>query len=175
MPDIWRCFSTCRRRRLADASLRDGRSTVQGARWKPPARKSSDLRRDQPLVHRGPCRSMLRHFFDQSGGKNPCRAVASSVARRTRAGDKRYRSLRRGCPERLRQLGVQMDRVRRSRCAASPNQPVTRIGPCGDEDFDGVCHACDVLFTSPRHQERTCGARFPKKIRSLKIQEEKFS
>jgi hypothetical protein len=131
------------------------------------------LRRDQPLVHRGPCRSMLRHFSINPEGKIlPCCGVIP-LREGLVAGDSvtdRFEDVVRSAFDNwvfkwiafegpvalLRQITRDTDR------------------PLRDEDFDGVCHACDVLFTSPRHQEQLRSA-LPEKIRSLKIQEEIYT
>jgi hypothetical protein len=46
--------------------------------------------------------------------------------------------------------------------------------PLTDEDFDGNCHACDVLFSSPEYQ-RLLQAALPDKEPSLRLQEVIYS
>ncbi len=42
--------------------------------------------------------------------------------------------------------------------------------PLYDDDFDGICHACDVLFTNPKYM-RLLQAMLPSKLHSLRVQE----
>jgi MoaA/NifB/PqqE/SkfB family radical SAM enzyme len=135
--------------------------------------EEQERRRGQPLVYRGPCRSMLRHFSVNPEGKIlPCCGVIP-LREGLVAGDSRIDRFD--------------DIVRRSfndwvfkwiafEGPVALLRQVTQDSerPCRDEDFDGVCHACDVLFTSPEHQEQLRRA-LPAKIRSLQIQEQIYS
>ncbi|MDQ3820139.1 MAG: hypothetical protein M3362_21010, partial [Acidobacteriota bacterium] len=46
--------------------------------------------------------------------------------------------------------------------------------PLKDEDFDGICNACDLLFSSPDYMELLRKA-LPAKLPSLQLQEEIYS
>jgi molybdenum cofactor biosynthesis enzyme MoaA len=119
-------------------------------------------------VYRGPCTSVLRHISAQSNGQwVPCCGVIEPP-----------KALHRG-----RLQDHRLDEVVNQAHADPVLQWLAYEGPveimkqitagtedaCKDEDFDGICHACDQLFNVPENRALLAQA-LPEKMASLHLQ-----
>jgi MoaA/NifB/PqqE/SkfB family radical SAM enzyme len=126
-------------------------------------------RRRAPNVYRGPCHSALRQFSITPAGKVlPCcgvlpfhdkmvvgdlavEPVTDAMARAYDDAAMKWIAFE-GPVALLRQITADTER------------------PLRDEDFDGICHACDVLF-STEHLQRRLREYLPEKLPSLLMTE----
>ena len=128
-----------------------------------------ESRRTNELAYRGPCKSMLRQIsVHENGALTPCCGVIP---------------MRDG----LRFGNIHRDTLDEAVNRAFNNPvykwiafegPVAILRqitastehPLKDEDFDGICHACDLLFTTPEYL-RLLTEALPLKEPSLQLQE----
>jgi len=119
-------------------------------------------------VYRGPCTSVLRHISAQSNGQwVPCCGVIKPPAALEMGNLGSH------------QLGEVLsqaheDPVLQWLAYEGPVEIMKQITagteqPMEDEDFDGICHACDQLFNNPSNQTLLDKA-LPDKLTSLKLQ-----
>lgn len=132
-----------------------------------------ERRRHNPLAYRGPCNSVLREISVLSDGsitaccgvippREPLRIGRVGDTPLNEAVEAAYGSLL------LKWLAFEGPVAILRQITAGTEHPLA------DEDFDGICHACDVLFSEPRHMELLERA-LPAKAPELMLQEEIFS
>lgn len=132
-----------------------------------------ERRRRNPLAYRGPCNSVLRDISVLSDGsiaaccgvippREPLRIGRIGETPLNEAVEAAYGSLL------LKWLAFEGPVAILRQITADTGRPLA------DEDFDGICHACDVLFSEPRHMELLERA-LPAKAPELMLQEEIFT
>ena len=130
-------------------------------------------RRRHDGVYRGPCTSVFRQIsLHEDGAVTPCCGVIPTRDR-LRVGTIERDSIRSSTDRALR------DPLFRWIAFEGPVEILKQITrgtatPMNDDDFDGICHACDVLFTSEENL-RLLDEALPRKEFSLRVQETIFT
>lgn len=127
-------------------------------------------RRQSPLVYRGPCLSILRQFSVHSNGRIlPCCGVIPSQPLELMLSNENQHNLADAIRDAydspvFRWIAFEGPIAILKRLTAETDHPLR------DEDFDGVCNACDLLFSSPLYR-KLLTEFIPLKEPSLEFQE----
>lgn len=128
-----------------------------------------ESRRTNELAYRGPCKSMLRQIsVHENGALTPCCGVIP-MRDGLRFGDIHRDSLD-AAVNRAFNNPVYKWIAFEGPVAILRQITASTERPLRDEDFDGICHACDVLFTTPEYLQLLTEA-LPLKEPSLQLQE----
>jgi len=131
-----------------------------------------ESRRTNDLAYRGPCLSILRQISIHSDGKLvPCCGVLP-VREGLQMGDIFNDSLETSLSQAydnpvFKWIAFEGPVAILRQITASTDHPLR------DEDFDGICNACDVLFSNPKYMQLLRDA-LPAKEPSLHLQEELY-